>query len=302
MSPFGTTMVITISLSVFVAVLIVLLLAGLAVWLILAGRKKLLENKMLARKIEELQTKLVSAQVFPDSVQDTYRQFIYNISHDVSNPLQSVQINLENMADCSPEEVGRWNQYFKIIQQEIKRIFALTENLRLLSRLETPDRPIKREPVNLKGVVEDVIMAQIERASDENIMLEYQGPGRPARVLGDRDHLYQMIINLVDNSIKYSKEEGGRIIIAISEKDSYTAVTVSDNGIGVPTEDLPYIFDTAYRSPNQHSIRKAGSGLGLAIVKRIVEQHNGKIDVRSNLGEGTTVTVELPLYSPAYQE
>ena len=111
-----------------------------------------------------------------------------------------------------------------------------------------------------------------------------------------------MIMNLVDNSIKYSKDSGGRIVISIRENRDVTQIIVTDDGIGVPEEDLPYIFDTAYRSPSRLHVPKAGSGLGLAIVKRIVDQHSGKISVKSDVGEGTTIKVELPLYNSALQE
>lgn len=285
MPPFGTSgFVITIHVTLIVAILILLaVVLGIGVWIWMARKRK--------RRLDSQKREIMP-------IEESYLQFIYNVSHEVSNPLQSVQTNLENMAECSPEEIGRWNQYYKIINQEIKRLFTLTENLRMLSRLESLEKQIKREPVNLKSVVEDVIMAQGDRAATEKIALEYRGPTRPAKVLGDRGHLYQMVINLVDNGIKYSKEIGGKVIISINENKDFTQITVADDGIGIPREDLPFIFDTAYRSPSKHSIRKAGSGLGLAIVKRIVEQHGGKIGVKSVLGEGTTVMVELPQYAP----
>jgi len=304
MPPLDSSMTLTITVTFYIAILVLAVIVSAVALTILAFRKKQRQNKSLNLQVEELRNKLEQAnpqrrEITP--IEESYLQFIYNISHEVANPLQSVQTNLDNMADCSPEEVSRRNQYYKIISQEIKRLFTLTENLRLLSHLESVDRPIKREPVNLKSVVEDVVMAQYERASASNITLEYQAPNRPAIVLGDRGHLTQMIINLVDNSIKYSKDTGGKIVIGIREDNECTQVGVNDDGIGIPEEDLPYIFDTAYRSPSKHSIRKAGSGLGLAIVKRIVDQHEGKIDVKSVVGEGTTVLVELPQYSPAYQ-
>jgi len=304
MPPLDSSMTLTITVTFYIAILVLAVIVSAVALTILAFRKKQRQNKSLNLQVEELRNKLEQAnpqrrEITP--IEESYLQFIYNISHEVANPLQSVQTNLDNMADCSPEEVSRRNQYYKIISQEIKRLFTLTENLRLLSHLESVDRPIKREPVNLKSVVEDVVMAQYERASASNITLEYQAPNRPAIVLGDRGHLTQMIINLVDNSIKYSKDTGGKIVIGIREDNECTQVGVNDDGIGIPEEDLPYIFDTAYRSPSKHSIRKAGSGLGLAIVKRIVDQHEGKIDVKSVVGEGTTVMVELPQYSPAYQ-
>jgi two-component system sensor histidine kinase VicK len=202
------------------------------------------------------------------------------------------------MASSTPEEVGRWRQSYTIISNELKRLFTLTENLRLLSRLETSEKSIKREPVNLKGVIEDVIMAEADRASSRSVQLEYRGPERPARVLGNRDQLRQVLSNLVDNSIKYSKESGGEVIISLQEENDNIRIRVSDEGIGIPKEDIPYVFDTAYRAPVTKSMKRSGSGLGLAIAKRIVEQHGGEIQIQSEIGEGTTVSFNVPLYKP----
>jgi signal transduction histidine kinase len=287
--------------------LLVVLVILFTASLIVAIRMILQSNgrvKLMARQIEELSSQLESAksQKFEtSSIQDAYLQFIYNLSHEVSNPLQSVQTNLENMADCSPEEVGRWKQYYVIIRQEMKRLSTLTENLRLLSQLESVSSPVTREPVNLRSVIEDVIMAQAERAEARNIHLNYEGPNRPAKILGKRSLLHEVILNLVDNSIKYSNDSGGKVVIGLREDSDLMHVIVKDDGLGIPTEDIPFIFDTAYRSSNKLTLHRKGSGLGLAIVKRIVDQHDGRIQAESVLGMGTTIIVDLPLYSPNEQ-
>jgi signal transduction histidine kinase len=98
----------------------------------------------------------------------------------------------------------------------------------------------------------------------------------------------------VDNGIKYSRSEGGEVIISLQEEQDGLWVRVSDEGVGIAEEDLSHIFDTAYRAPDARSFRRKGSGLGLAIVKQIVEQHGGEIRVQSQLGEGTTFSFDLP--------
>lgn len=298
----GTWMVITIRTPI--AILLTIILVAVVVYVSYLFLQALFQVKTLTDRVEALNLELETSKPRDSQapIPESYLQFIYNISHEVSNPLQSVQTNLENMADCSPQEIGRWRQYYEIIKQEMKRLFTLTENLRLLSQLESLSRPVRREPVNLKSVIEDVIMAQTERATDKNIRLNYHGPKRPAKVLGNRDDLYEVVINLVDNSIKYSKDTGGEITIGLSENDESMHVMITDNGVGIPEEDIPFIFDTAYRSSRELTIHRTGSGLGLAIVKRIVSQHEGEIRASSILGEGTTITFELPLYKPAYQE
>jgi len=206
--------------------------------------------------------------------------------------------NLDNMSKCGPDEKGRLSQYQEIIKSQIQRLGSLTESLRLLSLLETPDAPIKREVVNIKGVIEDVMITLVEDAESNVVKLSYNGPERPARVLGNRDHLYQLLLNLMDNGIKYSSNEESEVIINVNDQSDTLIVRVIDNGLGIPEEDIPFIFDTAYRAADTHSIRKSGSGLGLAIAKRIVKQHGGDIDVQSQIGKGSTFSFELPLYIP----
>jgi signal transduction histidine kinase len=294
----NTGMSITISIPIII--LLIIVFTALTIVASIAFQQKSRQVKMLTHTVEELSSENESLKMHAPrtSIQEAYLQFIYNLSHEVSNPLQSVQINLENMADCAPGEVGRWKQYYVIIRHEMKRLSTLTENLRLLSHLESVTNPVKREPVNLKSVIEDVIMAQAERAETRNIKLNYQGPNRPAKVLGNRNLLYEVIHNLVDNSIKYAKDSGGEIIIMLSEDPNLMHVMVRDNGLGIPESDIPFIFDTAYRSSSNLTVHRTGSGLGLAIVKRIVGQHEGEISVHSVVGEGTTMTVDLPLYNP----
>ena len=103
-------------------------------------------------------------------------------------------------------------------------------------------------------------------------------------------------IQAADNGIKYSKPEGGEVIINLQEEQDRLRVRVSDEGIGISDEDLPHIFETAYRAPDARSFRRKGTGLGLAIAQRIAERHGGAIRVRSQPGEGTTFSFDLPLY------
>ncbi len=299
MPPMDSLVRITAPWIVFI--LIIILAVAIILIAAIVIMKQNQQNKRLTTEKKELSDKLEAVASHPsvsESVKEAYLQFIYNISHEVANPMQSIRINLDNMASSTPEEVGRWRQSYAIISSELKRLFALIENLRLLSHLETSEKSIKRESVNLKGVIEDVIMAETDLAASKAIQLIYQGPERPARVLGNRDQLRQVVSNLIDNSIKYAKESGGEVVISLQEEKEDILVRVSDEGLGISEEDIPYVFDTAYRSPAARSMKRTGAGLGLAIAKRVVEQHGGTIKVQSKLGEGTIVSFNVPLYKP----
>jgi len=281
---------------------LVLALLGLIVGLTVVNLRSRIRIRNLSDWAQSLQTRLADHEERQDrfeSARQAYRNFVYNLSHEVANPLQSIQTNLDNMAACQVDEARRWRQYQTTIAAEVQRMSSLTENLRLLAQLETPDAPLNQEPVNLKGVAEEVIMALHDAAEAQGVRLHYVGPERPSRVLGDRDRLVQVLRNLVDNGIKYSRAEGGTVVVGVQEEGESLRVRVSDEGVGIAPEDLPHIFDTAYRVPEARSFRRKGSGLGLAIVKRIVEQHSGEIRVQSQPGEGTTFTFSLPAYRPA---
>jgi signal transduction histidine kinase len=261
------------------------------------------ENTLIQQKNRELEADLqhfLEERAAKPGDQDSpgneeYQNFIYHISHEISNPLQSIQTSLDNMAELTPEEKGRWEQYRSLITDEIRRLRDLTTSLRLLSRVETAGIAIAREPVNMKGVVESVILELDEQAAAKGVTLKMQCPARPARVIVNRDQIRQVLINLVDNGIKYSKEKDGEVLIDVQDGGDRLCIRVFDNGIGIPEEDLPHIFDIAYRSPGVVFKGKKGSGLGLAIAKRIIKQHGGTIDAESKPGEGTTITFDLPI-------
>lgn len=300
MPPLNSWLEIQMRIPFLVFPLLLVVIVGLMVGGVLLYRRWQVGVRELRAQAEALRGRLRELEGRQEAwaaAEEAYRHFIYTVSHEVSNPLQSIQTNLDNMAGCGPEAVGRWQQYHGLIAAEAQRLRRLTENLRLLSHLETPDAPLVREPVNLKGVIEDVIMALSDMAEERKVRLRYVGPERPARVLGDRDQLRQVLLNLVDNGIKYSKPAGGQVVISVQEEGERLRVQVSDEGIGMAEEELVHIFDTAYRSRQAASFRRQGSGLGLAIVKRIVERHGGQVQVQSREGEGTTFAFDLPVYA-----
>lgn len=301
MNPFTTWVVFTIPLPAWFVIFLAVFVAALLFILVDQSLKKSMRIHRLAQELEQAR----AAQAAPapgekdePGLKETYQQFMYNISHEVSNPLQGIQTNLDNIARLQPEETAQARQYLLVALAEVRRLGRLTENLKILSRLESGNYPVRLQAVNIRGVIEDVIMAQYEAAEARRVEIKYEGPNRLVRILGDRDQLFQVFVNLVDNAIKYSQESGGAILIAVQEEAERIFVRVSDDGIGIPPEDLPNLFQTAYRVADARSRKPKGSGIGLAIVRRIVEQHGGRIEVRSQPGAGTTFTFDLPIYSP----
>jgi len=225
--------------------------------------------------------------------EEFYRSFIQNISHELLTPLAAIAGHVANIKECSIEEVESWRHSQDIIEREVRRLTGLTSNLLLLSRLES-GIPLRLEPTNVGGIVEEAVAGLLRVAQAKGIELTIQSPPRLPRIPADRARIKQVFINLLDNAVKYCPE-GSKVQVRLQTDGDSMIVEVADNGPGIPEEDLPHIFEKMYRVEKEGTRAVEGSGLGLSIVKRIVELHGGQIAVESAVGRGTTFRVRLPL-------
>jgi signal transduction histidine kinase len=176
----------------------------------------------------------------------------------------------------------------------MERMSRLLGDLLLLARADTGGLPLRHEPVELDNILFEVYR-QVSRI-EKPVTVELTAVDQ-ATILGDEDRLKQLLLNLVDNGIKYT-QPGGTVRLSLSKENGWAQLTVSDTGIGIPAEDLAHIFDRFYRVDKARSRAQGGSGLGLAIARWIVQAHGGGIQVDSTPGQGTTFQVTLPLYQP----
>ena len=187
-----------------------------------------------------------------------------------------------------------------MIDRHSERLSRLIDDLLTLSDLELGKTALKKEPVHLETLVEEVVEVLREKARRGGVALETQIPPELPLVLGDADRLQQVLINLTDNAIKYSAS-GGRVrISAAAGSDGPTPtveVSVEDDGVGIPATDLPRLTERFYRVDKARSRELGGTGLGLAIVKHIVQAHGGRLEIRSALNVGTTVKFSVPGWS-----
>ena len=217
------------------------------------------------------------------------QRFLADVSHELRTPLTSVRGNLDLMR--------RFGQYDEesmvVIQDEMERMSRLLGDLLLLARADTGGLPLRREPVELDNVLFEVYrqISRVERRVTVTLTAVDQ-----AMILGDEDRLKQLLLNLVDNAIKYT-QPGGSVQLSLAKDNGWAQLVVSDTGIGIPAEDLPHIFERFYRVDKARSRAQGGSGLGLAIAKWVVQAHGGAIKVDSTVGVGTTFTVTLPIYA-----
>jgi len=216
------------------------------------------------------------------------QRFLADVSHELRTPLTSVRGNLDLMS-----RFGRYDEEsMSVIQDEMERMSRLLGDLLLLARADTGGLPLRHEPVELDNILIEVYR-QVSRI-EKPVAVELVDVDQ-VMILGDEDRLKQLILNLVDNGIKYTLP-GGTVRLSLSKESSWAHLIVADTGIGIPPEDLPHIFDRFYRVDKARSRAQGGSGLGLAIAKWVVQAHGGAIQVDSTPGQGTTFRITLPLY------
>ncbi|CAM5217168.1 Heme sensor protein HssS OS=Ureibacillus acetophenoni OX=614649 GN=SAMN05877842_11771 PE=4 SV=1 [Ureibacillus acetophenoni] len=215
------------------------------------------------------------------------KDFINNVSHDFQSPLLNIQGYANVLKEAENTEEERV-QYLEIIEQETKRLSALTKQLLLLSSLDQKNLPIEKKTYSLDQQIKELVFAKRWLLDEKQIELIYEL--EPIEIYADKHLLEQVWDNLLSNAIRYS-EEKGKIVVTCSRKENVVVVSIRDHGIGIPKDSLERVKERFYRVDTARS--NQSSGLGLAIVSEIVERHNGEFTIESELGTGTTVSVRL---------
>jgi len=219
------------------------------------------------------------------------RNLTADVAHELRTPLQIIQGNLEGILDDVYEPT---DEHIRTTLDETRLLARLVEDLQTLSLAEAGELPLVREPVDVSELLTDVgtsFSGQAEVAGIE--LLVQAGDALPA-VTGDVGRLEQVLGNLMANALRHT-HEGGLITLQGESADGGIRITVRDTGEGIPAEDVPYVFDRFWRGDRSRSrAGGAGSGLGLAIARQLVRAHGGQITVESELGHGTTFTIDLP--------
>jgi len=220
--------------------------------------------------------------------------FVATVSHELRTPLANIKLYLSLLRRGHEQRRG---QYVQVLEEETGRLSAMIEDLLDLSRLEAMREVEPGEPVELRGLLRQVMESLRPSFTAKSIDARLEEGPSPV-VVGRRDQLIQVFTNLLSNSVQYTPSGGWvRLRIQDGEPGSQprmASVAVQDGGQGIPEKDLPYIFDRFYRGSLARSSNLPGSGLGLAIVREILDRHQGRITVLSRLGEGSTFTVWLP--------
>lgn len=226
-------------------------------------------------------------------LEELRREFVSNVSHELRTPLTGIKSYAETLMEpegLPPETI---KQFSTVIVDEADRMTRLVHDLLTLSRFDYDKSDWHVAEFDISELLRRIYdMLRIEAKSYKH-KLSLSVGRLPEKISGDRDQIEQVLINVITNAIRYTPD-GGRIEIEADTELGWVTVTVRDNGIGIPEEDLPYIFDRFYRVDKARSRSMGGTGLGLAIAKEIMDKHGGRLNVQSEQDNGTTVTLSLP--------
>ncbi len=223
-------------------------------------------------------------------------EFVSQVSHELRSPLASIKGFASTiLADEEIEKKTR-NEFLRIINDESERLARLIEDLLDLSKIEHGHIQIDREKVQVLDIIAEAISNLRPQSKEKYIQLKSKLEESLPEIYCNRDMILQTLVNLISNAIKFTPEKG-KVTVSAKRKKDALEVTVFDTGVGVPSKDLPYIFDKFYRGKRKGD-EKRGTGLGLSIAKEFVKSHGGDIWVESEIGRGTKFSFQLPIEPP----
>ena len=222
------------------------------------------------------------------------REFVANASHELRTPLTTIKMVIEALAGDEGVTKNEMNKSFlDMAETESTRMELLIKNLLTLSQLDSKTMNFNVREFDLEESVAYLAKSLAVNASAHGHKLTFDGAYDPVIIRGDKIRIEQILINITSNAIKYTPD-GGRISLRLHDLGDRAEITITDNGVGIPEEDIPHLFERFYRVEKARSSDKGGTGLGLAIAKEFAVAHGGDIRVSSIVGKGTTFTVTLP--------
>lgn len=252
-------------------------------------------NRDLVHLVADLEVRIAEIQAQNALLQDKDQlktDFLATVAHELRTPLTAIKGSLSLLLHEEPVAPETRREFLALAHQNVERLLRLIYNYFSLARIETGQLVLDRQPVELGHAIQTAISRVRDMAQERGIQVVSHGPIGPVRVLADPDMLESVLVNLLDNAIKFSPERGS-IQVRVEEAPTEVTVRVADRGAGIPPQDLPRVFERFYRVAAP-GVRVTGSGLGLHICKAILEEHGGRIWVESQVGQGSTFSFTLP--------
>ena len=220
---------------------------------------------------------------------EEYRKdFIGNVSHELKTPLFNVQGYVSTLLEGGLDDPSINKEYLRRTEVSVERLIKIVEDLGEIAQLESGHLTLNKVRFDIIALTREVVEMLEMKAHEKEVQVIINQPDKPLWVHADREKIRQVLTNIIDNSLRYSLEQGGRSKISFFDMDENILVEVTDNGIGIDQDDLPRVFERFYRTSRGRETSSKGKGLGLAIVKHIIEAHQQTINVRSTVGVGTT--------------
>ncbi|WP_349408987.1 cell wall metabolism sensor histidine kinase WalK [Pseudalkalibacillus sp. SCS-8] len=229
-----------------------------------------------------------------EQIERDRREFVSNVSHELRTPLTTMRSYLEALEDGAMKDENLAPKFLQVTQQETERMIRLVTDLLQLSKMDNKDYRLDFQKVNLRELMLQVI-DRFEMSKNDKISFEKHLYDKPLPVRVDRDKIIQVLDNIISNAIKYSPD-GGKITFVLEKDGKNVHISIKDEGVGIPKQNLSKIFDRFYRVDKARSREIGGTGLGLAIASEVVKAHNGEIWAESEYGKGTTIHVKLPTH------
>ena len=214
------------------------------------------------------------------------KEYIGNVAHELKTPIFNIQGYVSTLLDGAMEDSHLTKKYLIRAEAGIDRLIAIVQDLDTITQLELDEVQLQITNFNIAQLIDELIDSFELKAFDRKVALVFHNL-EPAVVQADKSRIRQVLANLIENAIKYSKDENGEVRIKIFDMDDQYLIEISDKGIGIEEKDIERVFERFYRTDKARSREYGGTGLGLAIVKHIIEAHNQTINVRSTIGQGT---------------
>lgn len=220
--------------------------------------------------------------------------FVANVTHEIKTPLTAIIGFIETLEDGAIKEESTARRFLHIISENAHRLGRLVDDLLVLSSIELGEMKLRIENIPIADAIENALSMFETKAADKSLAIDKNISDRLSFIRADRDKLAQILVNVLDNAIKFTPSGGKISIAALQDEKGFVVVKVIDTGVGIPKNEIPRLGERFYRVDKTRSRELGGTGLGLSIVKHLMRAHNGSIDIESQVGKGTMVSLSFP--------